>query len=138
MTIWSDDERRPRARKAALWALLGALPLLQTAYQVCAKEAANAMAAIPFGPEWLDALAHSPWALALLALEVAGFAAWMVVLAEMKLSAAFSLSAISYIMVVVTGWLWFDEPATATQVIGGALILGGVWVIGRDAEQASA
>ena len=56
----------------------------------------------------------------------------MIVLAEMKLGAAFSLSALSYILVILASWTVFREPADVMQVLGGAAILAGVWMIGRD------
>lgn len=132
MTIWSPGTARTGRRRAAIWALLVALPLLQLAYQIAAKQAAEAMVHVPFGAEWFAVLIHTPWAQGLLVLEIVGFAAWMTVLSEMKLSAAFPLSAVSYVLVVAAGWTWFHEPITVMQVIGGLAILGGVWLIGGD------
>ena len=133
MTIWSHvREAGSTRRRLALWALCGALPFLTLAYQVCAKEAAKTLAATPFGSAWFTALIHSHWAQALLAFEIVSFGAWMVVLAEMKLSAAFSLSALSYILVILASWTVFHEPADVMQVLGGAAILTGVWLIGSD------
>lgn len=133
MTIWSHARiaGSPR-RRLALWALCGALPFLTLAYQICAKQAARALAVTPFGLEWIGALLRNPWAQALLGFEIVSFGAWMVVLAEMKLSAAFSLSALSYILVIVASWTVFREPADGMQVLGGAAILAGVWMIGAD------
>lgn len=133
MTIWNaDGQVRGVRQRVALWALLGALPLLQLAYQIAAKQAANVLARVPFGSGWFLALVHTPWAQGLLALEVAGFAAWMVVLAEIKLSAAFPLSAASYVLIVAAGWLLFREPLTLAQVVGGMAILAGAWLIASD------
>lgn len=133
MTIWTHArEAGAGRRRLALWALCGVLPLLTLAYQVCAKQAARGLAATPFGGAWFGVLVHSHWAQALLGFELVSFVAWMVVLAEMKLSAAFSLSALSYILVIVASWTVFHEPADFMQVLGGATILGGVWMIGRD------
>jgi len=140
MTIWSQKrEAGPGRRRAALWALCGILPILTLAYQISAKEASKALTGTPFGPAWLSLLAHNPWAQALLAFEIVSFAAWMVVLAEMKLGAAFSLSALSYVLVILASWTVLHEPADLMQVLGGAAILTGVWMIGRadlpDAER---
>lgn len=133
MTIWSHQ--RPVGsgrRRAALWALCGLLPFLTLAYQVAAKEAAKGLAGTPFGAAWVAVLVHNPWAQALLAFEIVSFGAWMIVLAEMKLGAAFSISALSYILVILASWIVFREPADVMQVLGGAAILAGVWMIGRD------
>lgn len=139
MTIWTEKTGRIGRRRAALWGVLGAIPILQLAYQIAAKQAALTMASIPFGAGWIGLLIHSPWARGLVLLEIAGFAAWMTVLAEMKLSAAFPLSAVGYILVVLAGWLVFHEPVTVFQIVGGLAILGGVWLIGQadpaDSEQ---
>jgi multidrug transporter EmrE-like cation transporter len=133
MTIWSRQRQAaPGRRRAALWALCGVLPFLTLAYQISAKEAAKGLAGTPFGAAWFAVLVNNHWAQALLGFEVVSFAAWMVVLAEMKLSAAFSLSALSYILVILASWTVFHEPADLMQVLGGAAILTGVWMIGRD------
>jgi drug/metabolite transporter (DMT)-like permease len=50
----------------------------------------------------------------------------------MKLSAAFPMSAVSYVMIIVAGWTVFGEPASLLQVAGGAIILAGIWMIGRS------
>ena len=133
MTIWSHRQQAgPGRRRAALWALCGLLPFLTLGYQVAAKQAAKGLAGTPFGAAWFGVLVHNPWAQALLAFEVVSFGAWMIVLSEMKLSAAFSLSALSYILVILASWTVFREPADVMQVLGGAAILAGVWMIGRD------
>ena len=133
MTIWTHArEAVGGRRRVALWALCGALPFLTLAYQICAKQAARDLAATPFGAAWIAALVRNPWAQALLGFEIVSFVAWMIVLAEMKLGAAFSLSALSYILVILASWTVFHEPADVMQVLGGAAILAGVWMIGRD------
>ena len=133
MTIWSHVRQAGSVRRRlALWALCGALPFLTLAYQVCAKEAARALAGSPVGSAWFGILVHNHWAQALVGFEIVSFGAWMVVLAEMKLGAAFSLSALSYILVILASWTVFHEPADVMQVLGGAAILGGVWMIGSE------
>jgi multidrug transporter EmrE-like cation transporter len=133
MTIWSHQRQAGSGRRrAALWALCGLLPFLTLAYQIAAKQAAKGLAGTPFGVAWFGVLVHNPWAQALLAFEIVSFGAWMVVLAEMKLSAAFSLSALSYVLVILASWTVFHEPADIMQVLGGAAILAGVWMISRD------
>ena len=133
MTIWSHAKPAGSGRRRlALWALCGVLPFLTLAYQICAKQAARDLAATPFGSAWIGAVLQNHWAQALLGFEIVSFVAWMIVLAEMKLSAAFSLSALSYILVILASWTVFHEPADLMQVLGGAAILGGVWMIGAD------
>lgn len=120
----------PRSRMG-LWALCGLLPVLGLGFQVAAKETAQTLKHTPFGLAWLLQLFHQPWAAALLVLEIASFAAWMTVLARMRLSATFPLTALGYVLIVGVSWTVFHEPANALQVVGGAIILAGVWLIGR-------
>ncbi|MBW8813111.1 MAG: EamA family transporter [Caulobacterales bacterium] len=134
MTIWSTAAGgRGSRRRLALWALCAAMPILGLAYQVAAKETALAMAPTRFGLEWFGLLFRQPWAQAMLALEVCAFAAWMTVLSEMKLSAAFPLTVIGYVLVVATSWLVFHERADLMQIMGGVIILAGIWLMGRSA-----
>lgn len=134
MTIWTTANGRGAShrRRLAFWALFAAMPILGLAFQVAAKKTALAMAPTRFGLEWLALLVRQPWAQAMLALEVCAFAAWMTVLTEMKLSAAFPLTVISYVMIVAASWVFFHEPADLMQIIGGVIILGGIWLMGRS------
>lgn len=116
----------------ALGALLGVMPVLGLAYQVAAKKTAMALSGTHFGVDWLAKLVVQPWAQAMLALELCAFAAWMTVLSEMKLSAAFPLTVIGYVLVIAASWLVFHEPVTLTQIIGGVIILAGIWLMGRS------
>ena len=139
MSIWTHADGPGHTRKTvALVALCGALPLLSLGYQIAAKTTANTLAAVSFGPAWFGLLLRQPSLAALLVLEIASFAAWMTALSEMKLSAAFPMSAITYVFVIVAGWTLFHEPASLAQVLGGAAILGGIWLIGQsDSEPSS-
>lgn len=117
--------------RIGLWALCALLPVLGLGYQVAAKETAQALAHTHFGLDWFVDLFHQPWAAVLIAFELASFAAWMTVLARMRLSAAFPLTALGYVLVIGVSWAVFHEPASVPQVAGGAVILAGVWLIGR-------
>lgn len=133
MTIWTQAGGPSALRKRiALWALCVALPILSLGYQIAAKETAQALSQTAFGWPWLSQLVRLPWAQGLLVLEIASFAAWMTALSEMKLSAAFPMSAASYVLIIVTGWTLFHEPASLAQTVGGAVILAGIWMIGRS------
>ncbi len=139
MTIWSQaGGPSDLRRRISLWALCGVLPILSVGYQITAKQTARALAHIPFGWEWLERLVQLHWAQAMLALEIASFAAWMTALSEMKLSAAFPMSAVSYVLIIVAGWTLFHEPANAAQVVGGGVILFGIWLIGRSEPEDAA
>jgi drug/metabolite transporter (DMT)-like permease len=64
--------------------------------------------------------------------DIGGFVAWMYVLRNMQLSAAFPISAISYVIVMLTSWLVFREAASVSQIGGSLLIIAGVCLIGRS------
>jgi multidrug transporter EmrE-like cation transporter len=129
---------KPTARgRLGLWALCALLPVLGLAYQVAAKETALALDHTHFGLDWFADLFHQPWAAVLIAFEIASFAAWMTVLARMRLSAAFPLTALGYVLIIGVSWAVFHEPASAPQVVGGAVILAGVWLIGRGEQDAA-
>jgi multidrug transporter EmrE-like cation transporter len=138
VTIWSHaeamDGRSVARRRSALWTLYLALPWLGLGYQIAAKKTASALVGMPLGWPWLETAARSPWGQSMLLLEVASFVAWMRVLAEMKLSAAFPLSAASYVLVIAASWFYFHEPGNVLQVMGSAAILAGVWLISRSPE----
>ena len=61
----------------------------------------------------------------------------MQVLSELDLSKAFPLSALSYVLVLLSSWLYFREQMTTLQLLGSALILGGVWLIGTASGRSS-
>jgi multidrug transporter EmrE-like cation transporter len=60
----------------------------------------------------------------------------MTVLARMRLSAAFPLTALGYVLIIGVSWAVFHEPASIPQVVGGGVILAGVWLIGRGEQDA--
>ena len=133
MSIWTETGKPSAAgRRWALYALWLALPVLGLAYQIAAKQTAQALGVSTFGVAWLLQAATQPWTWVLIAIDTASFVAWMMVLAEMKLSTAVPLSAVGYVLIVGAGWLLYHEPADLLQVVGGALILIGAWLIARD------
>lgn len=121
--------------KVGLWAICGLLPMLGLGFQVAAKETAETLKHTAFGLDWLVLLFQQPWAAALLCLEIASFAAWMYVLSKMRLSAAFPLTALGYVLIIGFSWTVFDEPATVLQIVGGGVIMAGVWLIGSGDPQ---
>jgi drug/metabolite transporter (DMT)-like permease len=137
MSVWSEQGAgRKGRRRWAVFTMWLTLPLLTLGYQIAAKRTAEHLGDLAFGADWLRQAARLPWAQALVALDVAGFVAWMVVLSEMKLSAAFSMSAGSYVLVMLASWLLFHEPVAPLQLVGGALILGGVWLMAAPGDKA--
>jgi drug/metabolite transporter (DMT)-like permease len=115
--------------------LFAILPLLTLGYQIAAKASAARLAQMRFDVDWLLAAARLSSVQILLVCEVASFVAWMTVLAEMPLSAAFPLSAVSYVLIIAASALVFHEPVGLLQVVGSLAILVGVWLIGRGGRE---
>jgi multidrug transporter EmrE-like cation transporter len=124
--------RRARWARLVLWLVL---PFLQLGYHMLAKFTAAAMEGVPSGLPWLIAFVTKPVGVALIVAEIASFVAWMIILSEIKLSEAFPASALSYILVILTGWFIFQEPVDMGQLVGAGLILFGVWLLGGSEEQ---
>lgn len=104
------------------------IPVLDMLSQLFIKLAAEHVTGS--GLTWLHNTVTSPWMIAAIAVEAACFVIWMRVLAELDLSLAFPLSAISYILVIAASWLIFGESISLLQLTGSGLILAGVWLIG--------
>ncbi len=122
-------------RRLAPMVLFAILPVLTLGYQIAAKASAAHLAQMRFDTDWLLAAVRLPSVQILLVCEVASFVAWMTVLAEMPLSAAFPLSAVSYVLIIAASALVFHEPVGLLQVIGSVAILVGVWLIGRGGRE---
>ena len=114
-------------RKSFVWAI----PPLALAYQFAAKEIAEALPARAFALADAGALLRSPWPFLLIASEIVALAIWLLVLSEVKLSEAFPMTALTYVLVIALSWTFFHEQPDARTIVGSAAILTGVWLIGR-------
>ncbi|MFK0690103.1 transporter [Mesorhizobium sp. IMUNJ 23033] len=112
--------------KAGHFLWLG-MPVLSTLSQLFIKLTSERLTGS--GWIWLENTLTSRWMIAVLGVEIALFFIWMRVLTELDLSKAYPLSAISYILILPTGWLVFSESISALQLVGSGMILGGVWLI---------
>jgi drug/metabolite transporter (DMT)-like permease len=118
-----------RSAKPAVWL---AMPLLGLANQYCAEQVAHALMATPWGMDWFITALGSHWMQAWAILEIVTLTIWIIVLSELPLSAAFPMTAIGYVLVVGMGWIVLGEPIHPLQLVGGAAILGGVWLMSQD------
>jgi multidrug transporter EmrE-like cation transporter len=128
MTLAAAPRRLARGRLARLL-LVVAMPLLGVGNQYLAERTAHGLLGEPFGAGWLADAVRLPWTQAWVALEMVTFASWMVVLSHLRLSAAFPMTALGYVLVIGMGWSLFGEPVTWPQLAGGAAILLGVWLL---------
>jgi multidrug transporter EmrE-like cation transporter len=124
--------RLARAARPVVWI---AMPLLGVLNQYCAERVAHVLAGQALGAAWFAAAIRSPWMQAWVGLEVLTLAAWMIVLAELSLSAAFPMTAVGYVLVIGMGWTVLGEPISLLQLAGGAAILAGVWLLGQGEAQ---
>lgn len=83
------------------------------------------------GPlEFLLGAAVTPLVYAALALQVAGYVAWMFVITKEKLSVAFALSGSSfYLLMAAVSWFFYGERLGPLQWLGLALISVGVVLV---------
>jgi multidrug transporter EmrE-like cation transporter len=126
---------QPSNPRLLAWRLLWlVLPLFGAGYQIAAKSAALDLPAGGLSLAWVMALARNSWTWTMLACEVGSFVTWMTILSRTKLAEAFPLSAVSYVLVIASGWTLFNEPVTALEAVGGGLILAGVWMIASGAK----
>ena len=106
------------------------LPFLITGFQYCVKVIASQMVQEPIiSMAWLERLLKMPFTAVAVLSEALAFILWMRVLAVTDISRALPLTAISYILIILTSWIVFDEPLLVPQIVGSALILSGVWVL---------
>lgn len=96
------------------------IPIFSTTYQIFIKMASNEL---------------QPWLWLALVSEVFAFILWMKVLSTHNLSKAFPLSAVSYILILASGWLLFGEPVMQMQIVGSVLIMAGIWLISTASDR---
>jgi len=56
---------------------------------------------------------------------------WLIVLSRVEISVAYPMLSIGYILVMLWGWLVFNENVTVTRFLGAILICLGVFMITR-------
>jgi drug/metabolite transporter (DMT)-like permease len=121
----------------ASWLVWTALPVLALAYQVAAVHTVRALGPARFDWSTLGTFVRLPWAQFMVASDAASFAVWIGILSRFKLSAAFPMSAISYVLVVGLSWLQEGRSVSVLQIIGSIAILGGILLIACRPETRS-
>lgn len=82
---------------------------------------------LPMGPMFLAKALQSPYVIAALVLQAAGYLVWILVVSRVKLGYAFAVSgAFFYILLAAAGVLLFQEKMTPLQWFGVLLITAGV------------
>ncbi|MDB5445860.1 MAG: permease of the drug/metabolite transporter [Phenylobacterium sp.] len=78
-----------------------------------------------------QALALSPGVIGGLAMYGVGTLVWLNVLARTPLSLAYPFVGLSFVITGAVGYLLFDEAVSPTRMIGTALVIAGVVLVGR-------
>jgi drug/metabolite transporter (DMT)-like permease len=120
------------ASRRGVWIAWTALLGFETLCQVSLKYAGLANVDFDFS---LAAFAHAivtPPLWVAIGCYIGAFVAWMTILRKSSLSAAFATSAIVFIAVMFASWWIFGEHIGALQLVGAAVIVGGILLIGAD------
>jgi drug/metabolite transporter (DMT)-like permease len=118
-----------RATVLSSWVVLLALGAL---CQIALKYAGLDTGPFDFSPRAFAAAAASAWLWAAVACYVGEFLAWMVILRHSSLSSAFPTGAIVLIVLMAASRWLFDEPMGWPKVVGSAMIVAGVLLLGPD------
>lgn len=115
------------------WALLVAI---ETVGQLSLKTAGTHVGA--FRPDRASILAAlgTPWLWVGLGCYLGAFVVWMHILEKSALSAAFPTSAITFVTVMLASWAVLGEPMGWSKLLGSAIIVAGILLLGGGAEPA--
>jgi len=125
---------RASAHKLIAWT---ALLLFETVCQVSLKLAGRATGAFDFSAAAFRHALATPWLWLAIGCYVGAFLAWMTILRESTLSAAFTTSALVFVAVMMSSWLIFGEHIGWLQLLGSTIIVGGILLLGTDEPVAS-
>jgi drug/metabolite transporter (DMT)-like permease len=118
-----------RSRTWIAWAfLLG----FETTCQISLKYAGLANADFDFSTHAFAQAIVTPALWIGIGCYVGAFAAWMTILRKSTLSAAFAMSAIVFVAVMFASWWVFGEHIGAMQLLGAAVIVAGILMLGAD------
>lgn len=111
-----------------------ALMLVLTCYgQLVIKWRVNHAGALPADlpgqAQYVFALLTSPWVISGLMAAFLASVCWMLALTKLDLSRAYPFTALSFILILLSSALLFNDAITPGKLIGTALIIGGVCVI---------
>jgi drug/metabolite transporter (DMT)-like permease len=118
---------------------IGFLVLLafDTMEQTCFKYVGVVAAPLEFSAAWLERVISCPWSYGALCGYLGSFATWMTLLRRAPIGPAFAASHLEIVTVTCLSVWIFHEPMTWHKILGGGLILLGVFCLAK-AEQAVA
>ena len=121
---------RRRAKTLLAWALLLGF---ETLCQISLKLAGRSTGAFDFSVVAFHHALATPWLWVAIGCYIGAFLAWMTILRKSTLSAAFTTSAIVFVSVMLSSYLLFGEHIGGLQLLGTAVIVAGILMIGDDA-----
>jgi drug/metabolite transporter (DMT)-like permease len=106
--------------------------------QLLLRRAANALGGAPTSlatmPRFVAQAALSPWIYASVAVQVVGYALWLVIVSREKLGVATaSIGAGFYVLMALSAWAVYGETLTALQWVGIVLVTAGVVCVSQGA-----
>jgi multidrug transporter EmrE-like cation transporter len=115
------------------WALLIAV---ETLGQVSLKFAGARVGAFQLDRHSMLLALSTPWLWLGLACYLGQFAIWMRILEKSRLSSAFPTSALAFVAIMVASWVVFGDPMGWQKILGSAIIVAGILLLGGDAHSA--
>lgn len=111
--------------------------LLNSAAQLMLKAGAKALGVVSMGSgASLAAAAWSaatqPWIVLGLVCYFVSAGLWIVALTRVDVTIAYPMLSMGYVIAALLAWQFFGEPLTISRMLGIAIILAGVVVLGRS------
>ena len=114
-----------------------ALLAVETLGQVSLKFAGTRVGVLEPNLHSILAAVSTPWLWLGLACYLGQFALWMRILEKSHLSRAFPTSAIAFVAIMIASWAVFGDPMGWEKILGSAIIVAGILLLGGDAHAGS-
>lgn len=98
--------------------------------QISFKMAGTHALPVEASPAWLLRLAGEPWVYGAILGYLGAFFTWMSLLRHAPVGPAFAASHLEVVSVMLLSVWLFDEPLTATKLVGATAILAGILCLG--------
>jgi len=119
----------PRGATFAAWCGFLACAALS---QIAFKYAGLHTGPFEASAHWFTLAATSAWLWVSVASHVGEFLLWMTILSKSALSSAFATTALLFVVIMLASWLLFAEPLSWNKLVGSAVILAGILMLGAD------
>ncbi|HET9189150.1 MAG TPA: EamA family transporter [Rudaea sp.] len=109
---------------------------VETLGQVALKFAGTRVGALEPNRHSIFVALSTPWLWLGLACYLGQFVIWMRILEKSRLSSAFPTSAIAFVAIMIASWAVFGDPMGWEKILGSAIIVAGILLLGGDAHSA--